>query len=194
MDFLRSTSNASQTPSSKLSYFEFSVESDLRVLLFNWRSEAAAFTTNESLENKYCRFYFNAETGTLIAKVMPNPAHEPAIRPFGSTTVTVGNWKREADCCWAPASTNTGLTRGWLEAYSSSVKLVVTISIKYELLGLSYADGSLLSPPSARCTAALILFPRNSTTSITGESYLDLPFDRIVDRHPHQPLERLGDT
>jgi hypothetical protein len=72
----------------------------------------------------------HAETGTLIAKVMPNPAHELAIRsfdllislelrvmniyhdmrPFGSTTVTVGNWKKEADCCWAPASTITRLS------------------------------------------------------------------------------------
>lgn len=26
--------------------------------------------------SKYCRFAFNAETGLLIAKVMPNPAHE----------------------------------------------------------------------------------------------------------------------
>ncbi|KAL4913673.1 hypothetical protein BDW62DRAFT_214054 [Aspergillus aurantiobrunneus] len=274
MDFLQSTSKASQPSSSELSNSEFSsVESESEDPLVQLTKEVKQqpFTTNKSLEKslecrhqalqqdqtrdqylvftKYCRFSFNAETGILIAKVMPNPAHELAIRsfdllvslelratnvhrdmrPFGSTTVTVGNWKKEADCCWAPASTNTRLSfvvevglsesarqlaldaRGWLETYSSSVKLVVTISIKretpeiilrrWELVSRGYGVLIRLSSPlSARCTASLKLFRTNNTTSVTGESYmngitmtttqLDLPFDSIVGRPPHQPLER----
>ncbi|KAJ5495019.1 hypothetical protein N7539_000135 [Penicillium diatomitis] len=202
--------------------------------------------------SKYCRFFFNTETGTLIAKVMPHPAHELVIRlfdslislelrminvhrdvmPFGSTTVTIGNWKKEADCCWAPASTNPRLsfvvevglsestrqlaldTRGWLETYSSSVKLVVTISInrenpeiilqRWELIPRGYrvlTRSSYLSASlSARPTTILKLSRTNNTTFITGESYLngitttttqlDLPFDKVVGRSPRQPPER----
>ncbi|KAJ5613099.1 hypothetical protein N7510_006293 [Penicillium lagena] len=63
--------------------------------------------------------------GILIAKIMPNPTYEFAIRSFdslitlklhamnvdddGSTPVAVGNWKKQADCCWAPGSTNARL-------------------------------------------------------------------------------------
>lgn len=70
--------------------------------------------------------------------------------PLGSTTTTVGNWKKEADCSWGPASTNAGpnlmgeqglsessrnLTLdayGSLETPSSLVQLTVTINIKCE--------------------------------------------------------------
>lgn len=291
MDLLRSTSNASQSSSSELSYSEFSsVESESEDPLAQLAKEVKQqlFTTNKSLQkvlehrqkalqqdqtrdqylvftsvppaqssklsddrsrtSKYSRFSFNAESGILIAKVMPSPAHELAIRlfdslislelrvmnihrdvrPFGSTTVMVGNWKKEADCCWAPASTNTRLSfvvevglsesarqlaldaRGWLETYSSSVKLVVTISIKrqnpeiilhrWELVPRGYGVLTRSSPLSARRTAFLKLSRMNNTTSVTGESYmngtttattqLDLPFDKVVDRPPHQPLER----
>ncbi|KAL4782093.1 hypothetical protein BJX76DRAFT_349638 [Aspergillus varians] len=273
MDFLQSTSNASQSSSSELLYSEFSsVESESEDPLAQLAKEVKQqpFTTNKSLQKvlehhqqalqqdqtrgqylvftKYSRFSFNAETGILIAKVMPNPAHELAIRsfdllislklhvmnvhrevrPFGSTTVTVGNWKKEADCCWAPASTNTRLSfvvevgllesarqlaldaRSWLETYSSSVKLVVTISIKrenpeiilhrWELVPREYGVLTRSSPLSARRTAFLKLSRTNNMTSVTGESYingttttttqLDLPFDKVVDRPPHQPLER----
>ncbi|KAE8363285.1 hypothetical protein BDV27DRAFT_8777 [Aspergillus caelatus] len=211
-------------------------------------AQSSRLSDDGSRTSKYSRFFFNAETGILIAKVMPNPAHELAIRsfdslislelramnvhrdvrPFGSTTVTVGNWKKEADCCWAPASTNARLSfvvevglseserqlaldaRGWLEAYSSSVELVVTISIKcenpeimvhrWELAPRGYVVLTRSSPLSARRTAFLKLSRTNNTTSVTGESYmngtttttaqLDLPFDKVVGRPPHQPLER----
>lgn len=201
-----------------------------------------------SRTSKHSRFFYNAETGILIAKVMPNPAHELAIRsfdslislelramnvhrdvrPFGSTTVTVGNWKTEADCCWAPASTSARLSfvvevglseserrlaldaRGWLEAYSSSVQLVVTISIerenpeimvhRWELAPRGYGVVTRSSPLSSSRTAFLKLSRTNNTTSVTGESYmngttttttqLDLPFDKVVGRPPHQSLER----
>lgn len=203
---------------------------------------------DRSRTSKYCRFCFNAETGILIAKVMPNPAHELAIRSFdlliflelralnvhrvmrsfGSTTVKVGNWKKEADCCWAPASTNARLSfvvevglsesarqlaldaRGWLETESSSVGLVVTISIKrgnpeiilhrWELVAPGHGVLTRSSSLSARRTSFLKLFRTNNTTYVTGESYmngttatitqLDLPFDKIVGRPPHQPPER----
>ncbi|EPS30583.1 hypothetical protein PDE_05535 [Penicillium oxalicum 114-2] len=291
MDFLRSTSNASQSSSSALSSSGFSpVDTESEDLLKQLAKEMKQqpFTTNKSLQDslerrrralqqdqtrdqylvftsvppaqssrlsddgsrksKYSRFSFNAETGTLIAKVMPNPAHELAIRlfdslisqelhkmevdsdvmPFGSTTVTVGNWTKEADCCWAPASTNPRLSfvvevglsesarqialdaRGWLETDSSSVVLAVTISInrgnpeiilhRWELVPRGYGVLTRSSPLSARRTAFLKLSRTNNTTSVTGESYmnsttttttqLDLPFDKVVGRPPHKPLER----
>jgi hypothetical protein len=150
------------------------------------------------------------------------------VWPLGSTTVTIGNWKKEADCCWAPTSTNARLSfvvevglsesmrklaldaRGWLETPSSSVKLVVTISIKHdnpeinfhrwEVFPRGYGALTRSSSLSARRTAFLKLFRTNNTTSVTGESYmndttttttqLDLPFDKVVGRSPHQPLER----
>ncbi|EED15602.1 conserved hypothetical protein [Talaromyces stipitatus ATCC 10500] len=270
MAFLRSISNASLSSSSELSYSEFSsVESESEDPLAQLAKEVKQqpYTTNESLQKSlerrqralqqdqtrdqhlvFTRFFFNAETRILIAKVMPNPAHELAIisfdslislelramnvhrdvRPFGSTTTTVGNWKKEADCCWAPASTNARLSfvvevglleserqlaldaRSWLETYSSSVKLVVTISIKrenpditfhrWELVPQAYGVATRSSPLSARHTAILKLSRTNNTTSVTGESYinsttttttqLDLSFDKVVGRPPHRPLER----
>ncbi|KKK12842.1 hypothetical protein ARAM_001189 [Aspergillus rambellii] len=211
-------------------------------------AESCRLSDDQSRTSKYCRFSFNSETGILIVKVMPNPPHELAIRSFdllvshelqamnahldvwslGSTTVTIGNWRKEADCCWGPVSTNTRLSfvvevglsesarnlaldaRGWLETSSSSVKLVVTISIKqdgpeiilrrWELFPGRYGMVTRPSPPSVRCTAFLKLSRINNTTSVTGESYmngttttttqLDLPFAKIVGRPPHQPLER----
>ncbi|KAL4939670.1 hypothetical protein BDV06DRAFT_198355 [Aspergillus oleicola] len=211
-------------------------------------AQSLKLSDDRSRTSKYCRFSFNVGTGILIAKVMPNPAHELAIRsfdflislelrainayhhikPVGSTTVMVGNWTKEADCCWAPASTLTRLSfvvevglsesarqlalgaRGWLETYSSSVKLVVIISIKretpeiilrrWELVSRGYGILTRASPPSARCTASLKLVRTNNTTSVTGESYmngttttttqLDLPFDKIVGRPPREPPER----
>lgn len=77
-----------------------------------------------SLTSKSCRFYFNQKTAVLIAKLMVRPAHELAARsfdmlvwlelhainfqdhlkPFGSTRFTIGNWSKEADCCWSPIS------------------------------------------------------------------------------------------
>ncbi|CAG8888512.1 unnamed protein product [Penicillium egyptiacum] len=89
-------------------------------------AQFSRLTDDRSRTSKYCRFSFNTETGLLIAKVLPKPAHELAIRlfdslmtlrlhdmhvhdevlPFGSTTVEAGKWKKEADSSWAPASTN----------------------------------------------------------------------------------------
>ncbi|KAJ5795227.1 hypothetical protein N7457_001826 [Penicillium paradoxum] len=150
------------------------------------------------------------------------------VRPFGSTTVTVGNWTKEADCCWAPASTNARLSfvvevglsesarqlaldaRSWLEPHSSSVKLVVTISInrqnpeiilqRWELGPPGYGALTRSRTLSAHCTSSLKLSRMNHTTLITGESYtdgtttattqLDLPFEKVVGRPLHQPLER----
>ncbi|KAJ5762025.1 uncharacterized protein N7511_005407 [Penicillium nucicola] len=211
-------------------------------------AQYSRLSDDRSRISKYSRLLYNAEMRILIAKVMPNPAHELAIRsfdsliflelramnvhndvwPFGSTTVTVGNWKKEADCCWAPASTNVRLSfvvevgllesarrlaldaRGWLETHSSSVKLVVTISIKpnnpeivlhrWELVSLGHGVLTRSSPLSARRTASLKLSRTNDATIVTGESYmngtntattqLDLSFDKVVGRPPHRPLEK----
>ncbi|CAG7962091.1 unnamed protein product [Penicillium salamii] len=291
MDFLQSTSNASQSSTSELSCSGFSsVEYEAEDPLAQLAKEVKQqpFTTNKSLQkslerrqraleqdqtrdqylvitsvspmqafrlsdersptSKYCRFFFNTETGILIAKVKLNFAHEVAIGHFsllinlelnamevlpdmtacGSTTVKIGNWKKEADSCWAPTLTNPRLSfvvevglsestrqlalsaRSWLETYSSSVKLVVTISTKqenpeiilhrWELVPRRSGVLTRSSPPSARCTSFLKLSRTNNTTSVTGESYmdgttrtttqLDLPFNKVANRPPHPPLER----
>ncbi|KAL3445614.1 hypothetical protein BJX65DRAFT_296904 [Aspergillus insuetus] len=157
---------------------------------------ASNLSDDASPTSKYCRFYFNAEMGILVERICPNDAHEGAKRafdmlifrelhamhldedvtPLGSTTVTVGDWTKEADCCWAPDSTSTRLT------------FIVEV-------GLSE------SPPfSAGRTAFVKISRENNATSITGESHvngttttitqLDLPFEKIVDCPPCQPTER----
>jgi hypothetical protein len=211
-------------------------------------AQHSRLSDDRSRTSKYSRLLYNTETRILIAKIMPNTAHELAIRlfdslifrklgamnvyddvlPLGSTTVTVGNWKKEADSCWAPASTNARLSfvvevglsesarrlalnaRGWLETHSSSVKLIVTISIKretpeivlhrWELVSRGYGVLTRASPLSARRTAFLRLSRTNDATLITGESYmngtitattqLDLSFEKVVGRPPHQTLEK----
>ncbi|KAL2822992.1 hypothetical protein BJX63DRAFT_376029 [Aspergillus granulosus] len=100
--------------------------------------------------------------------------------------------------------------RGWLETDSSSVKLVVTITIhqdnptiilhRWELLPRRSGVVTRSAPLLARRTAFLKLFRTNNTTSIAGESYMNgtttnitqltLPFDKILNRPPHRPLER----
>ncbi|EPS34812.1 hypothetical protein PDE_09776 [Penicillium oxalicum 114-2] len=172
---------------------------------------------DRSRTSKYCRFSYNTETGILIAKIVPNSAHEVAIRsfdsiitlelramnirreirPLGSTTVTVGNWKKEADCSWAIVSTRSkpsfvvevGLSEsarklaqdahGWLETDSSSVKLVVTINIKrdtpeivlqkWELIPRRYGLLTRSFTLLAYPTASLKLTRTNNTTSVTAE-------------------------
>ncbi|KAI9375971.1 hypothetical protein BJX61DRAFT_24291 [Aspergillus egyptiacus] len=210
-------------------------------------TQSSELSDDQSRTSKYCRFSFNLKTGTLIAKLMPGPAHELAGRsfdllisqelcamnidcevwPFGSTTVTLGNWKKEADCCWAPGSTverlsfvvEVGLSEsarhlaldahGWLETNASPVNLVVTIGIRREYPEIIFRRWELLhgpgtptrsSTPSTSCTAFIKLSRIDSTTSVTGECYvngtlmnttqLDLPFDKIVNRPPRQPLEK----
>lgn len=84
---------------------------------------------NQTPTSKFCRFFFNPETGLLIAKLMARPAHELAVRsfdllvyhelhainvqghlkPFGSTRVTIGNWTKQADCCWSPTSSTDAM-------------------------------------------------------------------------------------
>lgn len=170
---------------------------------------------------KYVRLLYNSETRILIAKVMPNPAHEFTVRSFdslvsgalyamgvendvwnlGSTTVTIGAWKKEADCCWATAPTTASLSlvvevslsesasrlaldaRSWLETQASSVELVITITIKrnapeidlqrWELVPRQYGARTRLSLLSARPTATLKLSRVNDATMITGESELN---------------------
>ena len=180
----------------------------------------AKLSDDRSSVCKYCRFTFNTETGIFVAKVIPSPAHELAIRsfdilislelrsmniysemrPLGSSTITVGAWKKEPDCSWAPASASTNPTfvveiglsetqrqlaldaHGWLET-SSCVKLVVTISIKretpeiilrrWELMPWTYGITTKSSSPAARCTEILSLSRTNNTTLVTGKSYMN---------------------
>ncbi|GIK02455.1 hypothetical protein Aspvir_006511 [Aspergillus viridinutans] len=77
---------------------------------------------DRSRTSKYCRFSYSETTGTLIAKVKASPEDDLAARsfdlligfelnsmgvleevdPIGTATVTIGSWKREADCSWGP--------------------------------------------------------------------------------------------
>ncbi|KAJ9227006.1 hypothetical protein DTO027B5_7472 [Paecilomyces variotii] len=175
--------------------------------------QSSRLSDDQSRTSKYCRFFFNTETGLLIAKVMPGPAYECAIRSFnvliefellarnvdsevlslGSTTVTLGNWVKEADCSWAPASPDgkpsfvveVGLSEsarhlalyahGWLESSSSSVKVVVTISInrqspdivlhRWELIPRGHGYHTRSTTPEARRTAFLKLSRTDNSTS-----------------------------
>lgn len=183
--------------------------------------QSSQLSNDRSRTSKYCRFFYNAGSRLLIAKIMPNAAHELAIRsfdslislelramrvdrevrPLGSTTVTSGDWVKEADSCWAPVTTlpklsfvvEVGLSEssrqlslsahGWLESRSSPVQLVLTISIKrhepeivlrrWELAHAANGIRTRASPLSAHCTASLTLSRINDTTSVTGESYIN---------------------
>lgn len=81
------------------------------------QEQASRLSDDRSQTSKFCRFSFNTKMGTLIAKVIPYPAHQTAIRlfdflimselqalkiddevlPLGSTTVDIGNWTKDAD-------------------------------------------------------------------------------------------------
>ncbi|KAJ5605817.1 hypothetical protein N7510_008598 [Penicillium lagena] len=209
---------------------------------------SSRLSDEQSRTSKYCRFSYNETTGILIAKVMMlSPAHEHARSKFGhlvdskldamnidevwslgSATVRIGNWTKQADCCWAPSPTLASLSfvvevglsestrrlaldaHGWLETSSSPVKVVVTITIKHEnpevILRrwepVPRSDGvrTRSYTPLAHNTATIKLSRSSNTASVTGESdingttttttQLDLPFDKIVGRPPHHPLER----
>ncbi|PLB41855.1 uncharacterized protein BDW47DRAFT_42233 [Aspergillus candidus] len=185
-------------------------------------AEFSILDNDHQRTGKYYRLFYHELTGTLLIKVMPNPAHELAaesfkslvsvklhalniddeVWPYGSTTVTGGGWKKQADCCWAPALTNASLSlvvevglsesarrlaldaHGWLEL-QASVKLVITISIKskrpeivftrWELLPLPRIDGAITRAPpaSARQVVSLKVHRINNTTSVTGESTMN---------------------
>ena len=116
---------------------------------------------------KYCRLCYDSDTKTLVTKALPSPEHEivtaslqiliafqlhsmeldDEVDCLNSTMIGIGNWKKEVDCCWAPAAQNTKLSfvlevglwessrrltmdaQGWLETRGTSVNLVVTIEI-----------------------------------------------------------------
>lgn len=184
-------------------------------------AESSRLSDDGTQISKYCRFFFNEDTRTLIAKIIPNPAHGLAIRsfdtlimlelnainvlddmsPLGSSTVTIGDWKKEADCCWGPESQNGKLSfvvevglsqssrqlalsaRSWLETPLSSVNLVVTINVnqqspevilqRWELVRREYGIITRFNPLSARRTTYLRLSRINNTTSVAGEAYVN---------------------
>lgn len=185
------------------------------------KAEFSSLSEDLSQASKFCRFSYNSETGTLVTKVMPTPEHEIAAATFqnliflelhamdlddevdtlNTMTVTIGSWKKQADCCWAPASQSTALSlvaevglsessqklaidaRGWLEISTLSVQLVITIEInrqtpeviihRWELRPRQYPLSTRSSPFSARRTATLKLSHTNNATSVTGESQTD---------------------
>ncbi|KAL2814947.1 hypothetical protein BJX63DRAFT_420556 [Aspergillus granulosus] len=193
-------------------------------LVFTSVPPAQAFKLSDyrSRTSKYCRFTFNTETGVLIAKVIPSAAHHAAAGLFhdiitcekfamnlrrelmslGSTTVRIGNWTKEANCCWAPRPLSKNLSlsfvveiglsesmphlaldaRGWLET-PSSVNLVVTIAIHHDHPEIILQQWELptrrshivtrSSPILAHRTAFIKLSRINNITSVTGESYMN---------------------
>ncbi|GIJ84339.1 hypothetical protein Asppvi_003179 [Aspergillus pseudoviridinutans] len=186
-------------------------------------------TDDGSRTSKYCRFSYNETTRTLIAKVKASPEEDLAARsfdvliglelhsmgvdwdvdPLGSTTVTIGSWKKEADCSWGPVQFNTELNfvvivslsesarylaldaRAWLETPTSSVKLVVTIGINRANPEVTMQCWEIFtgSFPAARPSATIRLYRNNNTTSIAG-GQLVLPFDKVVGRQPTRAIER----
>lgn len=184
-------------------------------------AQHSRLSDDRSRTSKYCRFSYNAEEQILIAKVMPHLAHELAIRsfdslitwelsamnvhrevrPFGSATFQIENWRKEANSSWAPFTPNTrpsfvmevGLSessrklaldsKSWLETYSSPVKIVVTISIERKSpriivqqweLQPNYGITTRSSRlRTARRTTSITLYRENHTTIVTGETYLN---------------------
>ncbi|KAJ5097817.1 hypothetical protein N7532_004818, partial [Penicillium argentinense] len=61
--------------------------------------QASALSHEQSRVSKFCRLSFDVATGTLVAKVMPSCVYEI---PYGTMTVTFGNWRKEADSCFSP--------------------------------------------------------------------------------------------
>ncbi|GAQ11215.1 hypothetical protein ALT_8536 [Aspergillus lentulus] len=186
-------------------------------------------TDDTSRTSKYCQFSYSETTGagTLIAKVKASPEADIAARrfdtlialeldsmgvhdiePLGSTTVTIGNWKKEADCSWGPVQYSTELSfvaivglsesarhlaldaRAWLEPPTSSVKLVVTIAINRGNPEVIMQRWEILtrSCPAAHCSSTIRVY-RDNNTSTTGVQ-LVLPFEKVVGRPATGPAER----
>ena len=170
---------------------------------------------------KYCRLCYDSDTKTLVTKALPSPEHEivtaslqiliafqlhsmeldDEVDCLNSTTVGIGNWNKEADCCWAPAAQKTELSfvlevglsessrhlaidaRGWLETRGTSVNLVITIEIdrahpivnihQWELGTPNCSISTRSSPRLAYRTATIKLSYANGVISVAGESYAD---------------------
>jgi hypothetical protein len=130
------------------------------------------------------------------------------IDPLGSTTVTIGSWKKEADCSWGPVQYSTELSfvvivglsesarhmaldaRSWLETRTSPVKLVVTITINRANPEVIMQRWEIFtgSCPAAHCSSTIRVY-RDNNTSITGGE-LVLRFDKVVGRPATGPPER----
>jgi hypothetical protein len=136
----------------------------------------------------------------------------------GATRVSIGSWKKEADCCWAPALDNIqptlvleiGLSesfrrlridaRGWLETKGSSVNAVILIKISrdepritVQYWGLSprqYTIATRASPALASCAQEITISHDSNVTTGTGD--LTLPFEEVVGRarNPSTTQER----
>ncbi|KAL2814946.1 hypothetical protein BJX63DRAFT_390884 [Aspergillus granulosus] len=139
----------------------------------------------------------------IIAREMFAMNLDEELDALGSMTVSIGNWMKEADCCWAPPPPSKkpkisfvveiGLSEsmphlalgahGWLETPTSSVNLVVTIAIRsnhpeiilqqWELPTCRSNVVTRSSPILAHRTAFIKLSRINNTTSVTGESYMN---------------------
>ncbi|KAL4911332.1 hypothetical protein BDW74DRAFT_7598 [Aspergillus multicolor] len=104
--------------------YEALLEDGSRDQYLAFTSMSAVAAERLSRQTKYCRFTYNSDTGLLIARIIPDSAHQVAIRSFdflvfleldamnilnellcyGSATVKVGSWNKEADTSWAPGT------------------------------------------------------------------------------------------
>ncbi|KAK9235658.1 hypothetical protein V1525DRAFT_255979 [Lipomyces kononenkoae] len=144
-----------------------------------------------------------------------NLEHEVEL---GSTTVQIGNWKKEADECWALSTQTTRITtileiglsessrrlaleaREWLETRDSLVQVAITLKIDrdipkitikcWELCAGQYSISTRASPASASCTDEISITNQNNITVVSRD--LSLPFQKVVGRavDPNNNLER----
>lgn len=197
----------------------------------------ASYLSDDSCRvSKFARLSYNLTTQTLIIKVMPFPEHglasrsvydyireeivamnlQDEIEPLGGATVQIGNWKKEADECWAPSQHATQLSlvleiglsesaskltmdaHGWLETAGSTIKVVLTMTISrnnpqitirhWERGPRLYNITTRQLPLSAFCKDEITITHTNNITTVSGD--LTLPFEGIVGRVPNGPLER----
>ncbi|KAL1966543.1 hypothetical protein VTN77DRAFT_4465 [Rasamsonia byssochlamydoides] len=197
--------------------------------------EVARLDNGSSRASKFARLSYNTVTQILIVKVMPRPEHDIASREFGyciydevsamnlrneidslgSTTVQIGNWKKQADECWAPSQQATQLSaileiglselaqrlaadaRGWLETTGSTIEVAITMKVDRNNPQITirlWERGPRLSlivtrqsPTTAHCIDQIEITRTNNTTIVTGD--LTLPFRKVVGRVPNNPLE-----
>ncbi|KAL2854663.1 hypothetical protein BJX68DRAFT_31346 [Aspergillus pseudodeflectus] len=195
--------------------------------------------SDKSRVSRFVRINYNTTTHCLITKTMPAGAHEEAIRYTdvlifkelqamqvdeeveysGSTTITIGDWVKEADSSWGPFSANhkpslvlevgnsetdghlTTVAHAWLECAGANTVLTIAISqdspkvdVKNWVLVPNVASVTRASPGIARCTSSLTISKVGTSTTIIpgtgGATTITIPFDKILERDALKPSER----
>ncbi|KAH8705065.1 hypothetical protein BGW36DRAFT_353490 [Talaromyces proteolyticus] len=185
---------------------------------------------------KFVRLSYNKNTQLAVFKVMYGTAHELACREFlyciydeltamnvmreldslGTSTVTIGNWTKQADECWAPKAQDTNLrvifeiglsessrhlamdARGWLETQGSTIELAITMivdqsnpSITIQLWEKDVRQYNIRTrnrPEQAYCVQEMTIVHQNNGTIVSQN--LVLPFKAFLGRDPQDAIER----